>query len=347
MATAAGNAYFVEEEYDLAVKKYTEAVSDSPRDTDALSKRSAAYLKLNQLQPALDDATAALAIEPSLLMAHYRQGVAFFGLEKFRDALKSFSKGKELAGNQEGVLSRFKTWIRKCEAEIEDDEDEDMEVTPAKTIPAAIVAVPVPVKPQFRHEWYQSPTHVTVSVFQKNLKPEDVVVEFHEQHLKVVFTINGETITALDMSLFGAIDTNESSYRISSVKVELKIKKSDASPWDQLERSAAAAAAARAVVTGVVSQQPPKPYASNRDWNKIDKTLTEELEAEKPEGEAAMQKLFADIYAKADENTRRAMNKSFQTSGGTVLSTNWNEVGEKDYEKERPVPDGMQWKKWG
>ena len=31
-------------------------------------------------------------------------------------------------------------------------------------------------------------------------------------------------------------------------------------------------------------------------------------------------------------------------SGGTVLSTNWGEVGEK--EVERKPPDGMEWKKY-
>lgn len=38
--------------------------------------------------------------------------------------------------------------------------------------------------------------------------------------------------------------------------------------------------------------------------------------------------------------------KSFQTSGGTVLSTNWDEVKEKDYENERQAPNGMLWKDW-
>lgn len=36
-----------------------------------------------------------------------------------------------------------------------------------------------------------------------------------------------------------------------------------------------------------------------------------------------------------------------QTSGGTVLSTNWDEVAKKDYEQERQAPEGMEWRKWG
>lgn len=46
------------------------------------------------------------------------------------------------------------------------------------------------------------------------------------------------------------------------------------------------------------------------------------------------------------QDTRRAMNKSMQTSGGTCLSTNWGEVKDKDYEKEQVAPKGMEWKKY-
>jgi suppressor of G2 allele of SKP1 len=116
-----------------------------------------------------------------------------------------------------------------------------------------------------------------------------------------------------------------------------------ATPTNSSSQAAAAAA-------GLVSPEPqPKlarPYASNKNWDAIEKEIKEEEAKEKPVGDEAMNKLFQQIYSNADEDTRRAMIKSYQTSGGTVLSTNWNEVAAKDYEKERTAPKGMEWKTW-
>ena len=76
----------------------------------------------------------------------------------------------------------------------------------------------------------------------------------------------------------------------------------------------------------------PTSSKQKKDWGKLDKEIEKDLAKEKPEGDGALNALFKQIYERSDEDTRRAMIKSYQTSGGTVLSTNWDEVARKDYE---------------
>lgn len=84
------------------------------------------------------------------------------------------------------------------------------------------------------------------------------------------------------------------------------------------------------------------------------------------EGDAAVNRLFQKIYADSSDEVKKAMLKSFvskffyfpllyplnpfffrffQTeSKGTVLSTNWDEVGKEKVDCK--PPDGMEFKKW-
>lgn len=80
-----------------------------------------------------------------------------------------------------------------------------------------------------------------------------------------------------------------------------------------------------------------------KNWDQLAKEV-EKQEEEETKGEQALQALFQKIYGSADENTRRAMNKSFMESGGTVLSTNWNEVGSKKVDVK--PPDGCEYKQF-
>jgi len=61
-------------------------------------------------------------------------------------------------------------------------------------------------------------------------------------------------------------------------------------------------------------------------------------------GDSTVNGFFQKIFADADEDTKRAMMKSYSESGGTTLSTNWDEVSKAPVEVK--PPQGSEWKKW-
>lgn len=61
-------------------------------------------------------------------------------------------------------------------------------------------------------------------------------------------------------------------------------------------------------------------------------------------GDQAVNEFFQQIFSSADDDTKRAMMKSYQESGGTTLSTNWDDVSKGRVEVK--PPQGSEWKKW-
>ena len=148
------------------------------------------------------------------------------------------------------------------------------------------------------------------------------------------------------MDLTNEIISDQSVKAATAKKIELKLKKSiENVNWMGVEKGGEAKLLATATPAQIQQAIPPSYPTSSKNkknWDEINKTIKKQEAEEKPEGDSALNALFKQIYEKADENTRRAMIKSYQTSGGTVLSTNWEEVANKDYEgRDRPdAPEG-------
>ena len=98
------------------------------------------------------------------------------------------------------------------------------------------------------------------------------------------------------------------------------------------------------VADGTSVHKYPSSRHVGKDWDKVAAQISKDEKDEKLEGEAALNQLFQQIYGDGSDEVRKAMNKSFVESGGTVLSTNWEEV--KKSTVDCKPPDGMEWKTW-
>jgi len=202
---------------------------------------------------------------------------------------------------------------------------------------AAAAAVPaevtVPPKPKVRLDSYQTESDFVVSVMAKNLKKEEVSVEFGEENFRVRAKLPDGSDYETEVHCAKKINPENCTFKVMSTKVEIRLRKKEGGIWAALE--------AEKSVAKDFKPSYPSSSSKKHDWDKVEKKIKKQ-EEEEPDDD--VNSLFAKIYNSGDESTKRAMMKSMQESNGTVLSTNWEEVGKKQVEVS--PPDGMEYKKW-
>jgi len=330
------NVAFVEEDFEESLEQYNAAITADSSNADFFNGRSQLFLRIEKYQEALNDAVAALDLNGSNPKYYMRKGVALFNLNNIQDAWATFAAGKAY-----GDEKKFDSWIEKCEKIINTDNE-------SGTSKPVAVPVQMPTGPKTRYDWYQTETHVIITIMVKGRKKEDVNVDIQEHTLSAQVKLDTGSDYTLELDLANPILPAQSMVKVLSTKIEIKLKKQDGIRWTALESDQDPAPVQVKHFTPDNSDTSAHKYPSSshytRNWDKLAQDITKEEKDEKLDGDAALNKLFQQIYSDASDDTRRAMNKSYQESGGTVLSTNWKDIGKE--KTEIKPPDGMEYKKW-
>jgi suppressor of G2 allele of SKP1 len=312
--------------------------------------------------------------------AQFRRALSLFFLEQYADAKFILDYVKEL--DPKNKMTPI--WETKIAAKLKDmSEDEakaqvTVKKVPDVEVPSSAAAskptaesteaekpksnpeAPKPVVPtpanKIKHDWYQSADTVTVNILAKGAPKDTTTVEFEKDTLSVSFPVQGSDSDYNFNAdpLYASIDPSQSKFRVTPNKVEITLKKvASGVKWHNLEgdrkvedASEDKVAIPSHVLTGPTTQEsaPAYPTSSKTGAKNWDKLASEDLDdKDEMEGDETSH-FFKKLFKDGTPEQQRAMMKSYQESGGTVLSTDWSNVGKKTVVPE--PPDGMEAKKY-
>ncbi|XP_029309883.1 protein SGT1 homolog isoform X2 [Cottoperca gobio] len=322
MATKRFPDSFIDEDPQKALEELNEALQGDSDNAECFCQRAYVHILLKNYSCAVDDAKKAHLLKPSLPLAFMRTGIAEYHLNHFESAHAAFTQGHQLDVSEKS----FEIWIERCEEMME----EQTQIGSGNRTPAA---------PPVKHDWYQTDSQVIVTVMAKHVPKDGVCVNFMEKELSATIQLASGENYNLNLHLLHPTVTQQSNFKILTTKVEFKMKKADAIRWEKLE--------GEGQESNIKHFNPNEHPSSSQDagkWDKIVVGISEEEKSEKLEGDAALNKLFQQIYCDGSDEVKRAMNKSFMESAGTVLSTNWVDVGKRKVEMS--PPDDADFKKY-
>ncbi|KAH9601273.1 SGS domain [Trypanosoma melophagium] len=198
-----------------------------------------------------------------------------------------------------------------------------------------------------RCEWFQSPTQLTFTFYVRDRNEDDVRVQATDQSLTVTILLDpsGREYQYNIERFYAPLTPDSAVINVRPMKIEITLKKASEMQWPALEALESEAPklttpplsdtnnTATVANTSVPSRELKYPNSRGKDWSAV-KIDDDDV---KPEGEQALNALFQQIYGNGTDEQRRAMMKSFVESNGTVLSTNWEDVGNREVKMEPPT----------
>ncbi|NXC86567.1 SGT1 protein, partial [Cercotrichas coryphoeus] len=304
-------------------QELTTALEKNPDDAECYCQRAYAHILLQKYADAVADAKKSLELNPNNAVALLRKGLGEYHIKNYASALESFREGQRL----DNVDDTFTIWIKRCEETLNGKKKH------VYLVRDLICLV---------YDWYQTESQVIVTIMIKNAQKDDVSVQFLERKMNASVRLPSGEDFNLKLDLLHSIVPEQSTFKVLSTKVEIKMKKPEAVRWEKLEGQGDSPKLKQ--FTPDTQHLYPSSSHYTRNWDKLVVEIKEEEKNEKLEGDAALNKLFQQIYSDGTDEVKRAMNKSFMESGGTVLSTNWSDVGKRKVEVN--PPDDVEWKKF-
>lgn len=358
---ATGDKNLEARDYLGAIEAYTSAIKENPKAFKAYIKRAIAYQRFKNYERAKTDISEAFSLahergrREELAECYYRIGIIYYSEKSYKLALTNLKRAQEY-GCKETALA---TWVLKAESDVKkedpDYKGEELPQKPDMPEPLVILSPLVsqkqsegstsfntinkqaPLKVKIRDDWYQTNEEVIITIYAKKVDPQTLKIQYHEQFISVSFPngVGSEYNYNLE-PLYGAIDPKASSHAVKSTKIEITLVKQQKGKWPTLEASSVASG------NSEVPSDKPLTYPSSAkktiNWANFNVDDGEE-EANQNEND-----FFAKLYKDTDDDTRKAMMKSFQESNGTVLTTDWSDAQSKTFEPS--PPEGMETKKW-